>query len=138
VRRALAASLLALLAAAGGCKRLQTGAREEFAKAYSCPEERVSVRARSDLKYGDLVLSSSLQQEPADEVKKDPVRLAKWESDRRKEQAELRERLNRLDVFEVKGCAHVALLGCAHPEAGDGIATDQVSCWEIPSARIPQ
>lgn len=69
-----------------------------------------------------------MQQEPVDEVKRNPGRLAKWESDRRKEQAELHERLNRLEVFAAKGCDHVALLGCAHAEAGDGIATDQVSC----------
>lgn len=136
MRASVIASLVVVITSVG-CKRLETGAREEFGKKYSCPEERVDVRARSDLHYGDLIQAGASKPSPPPEVVKDPERLAKWESDKRAEDAALRERLNRHEVFEAKGCDHVAFLGCGHPEGEEGVVTSQVDCWEIPPDRVP-
>lgn len=129
---------MALIVLVGGCKRLRTGAREEFGKIYSCPEERVEVRARDDLKYGDIILSGRATKTPPDEVRADPGRLAKWQSDRRAEDETLRDSLNERDVFEVKGCDHVSFFGCYHPDAEHGVATDVATCLEIPPERAPR
>jgi hypothetical protein len=49
-RLLLATACLAFVAmATEGSKPLKTGAQESFARKYSCPEERVEVKARDDL-----------------------------------------------------------------------------------------
>lgn len=123
--------LLALLAIIS-CKRLSTGAREEFAKKYSCPENRVTVTERSDLHYGDLAVQPSVE-EPPDDVKKDPERLAKFKKDKAEEKSELKSTLNsNLDMFGVKGCDHDVLMGCGHASDSDGSSDmSHVVCFEI-------
>ena len=138
VNRLVVCLALSLPLVLASCKGLDSGAREEFAKKYSCPESRVAVKAREDLKYGDLILGTSTTKTPPDEVKRDPERLAKWEADQRKENQESRENLNRLSVYEVTGCDHRAFLGCAHPSTGDGVQLGEVNCWEIPAERVPK
>src|SRR5690349_10774430 len=91
----LAAGALSL----AGCKKLTTGAREEFAKKYSCPLDRVGVRLREDLRYGDLVVEEP-DDPPPEEVKRDPARLAKFKADRARQLSAARASLNDLDVFE--------------------------------------
>ncbi|WP_148314293.1 hypothetical protein [Sorangium cellulosum] len=120
-----------------GCKRLKTGAREEFGRKHSCPEDRITVRSRDDVKWGAIVLAKRPAEAPPDEVKNDPGRLAKWQKDRAEEDAATRESLDELDVFEVKGCGHEVFMACAHPGggAGEGVATDEVVCWEQPTTK---
>ena len=121
--------------AVGACKRNQTGALEHFATRYSCPEDRVTVRARPDVKFGQHTLGDERVPAPPDELKGDPARVAKWREDQAKGgQAKLREHYDSLDVFEVHGCNHEALMACNHPgnAKGGGIDTSRVSCTEAP------
>ncbi|WP_437977625.1 hypothetical protein WMF11_12400 [Sorangium sp. So ce295] len=127
---------MAMLSSAG-CKRLKTGAGEDFAKRYSCPEDRVEVRARTDVKWGTVVLGGRSPEAPPAEVKDDPGRLAKWNADRAEKDAETRKRLDDLDVFQVIGCGHDELVACAHPADGDGVATDRVVCFQGPQRARP-
>ncbi|MGZ3417100.1 MAG: hypothetical protein ACXVEF_36440 [Polyangiales bacterium] len=124
--------LLVVVVALFGCKRLSTGAREDFAKKHSCPVARVTVTPRSDLKYGDLVVKESTD-EPPEDVKKDPERLAKFKADKAEESSELRKNLNsNLDMFQVKGCDLDVLMGCGHGSSPDGQSqADEVVCFEI-------
>ena len=132
----LAVVAVALMLASVGCKRVKTGAVEWFGKKYSCPEDRIEATARDDLKYGDLIEANATKPTPPDEVKKDPERLAKWQRDQREDSKAKAERLNELDVFEVKGCDHVAYLGCRHAEVEEGHDCSRVNCWEIPSTFV--
>ncbi|WP_437276519.1 hypothetical protein WME90_35475 [Sorangium sp. So ce375] len=120
-----------------GCKRLKTGAREDFAERYSCPEERVEVRERTDVKWSTVVLGAGTQEAPPAEVKDDPARLAKWNADRTEKDAETRKSLDNLDVFQVSGCGHDELVACAHPRDGEGVATDRVVCFQGPKRANP-
>ena len=100
------------LAATSSCKTNSSGAKEHFAREFSCPEGRVTV-ASSSTKWGDLVLSPSKEEAP-DEVKKDPARLAKWQEDHDETERERRSSANSLDTFDVNGCGHVAVVACWH------------------------
>jgi hypothetical protein len=128
--------ILVMLSGAG-CKRLKTGAGEDFAKRYSCPEDRVEVRERTDVKWSTVVLGGRAREAPPAEVKDDPERLAKWNADRADKDAETRKRLDDLDVFQVSGCGHDELVACAHPADGDGVATDRVVCFQGPQRAHP-
>jgi hypothetical protein len=129
-RRAVVAVWVLAIASSVGCKRLKTGAREEFAKQYACPLERVEVVARGDLRYGDLVVHGP-DDAPPDEVARDPARLAKWKGDRADEREKLRSTLDSIDVFQLRGCGHETLYGCWHPGNSEGNAqSDEVSCSE--------
>ncbi len=118
-------SLLLLLIAAlpalvSGCKRLGTGAREDFARRYSCPEDRIAVNARSDLRAQD-VLGAGQQPEvqPPHEVKSDPGRYAEWKKDQAEQQRRLAASYADWEVFELTGCGHAATLACHHPRTPD-------------------
>ncbi len=138
MRRSQAVLIVGLLLLAG-CKRLKTGAREHFGKEFSCPKNRVEVSARSDLRYGDLLLAIQGEpKQPPDEVKRDPERLARWKADTLADDQDLRARLNDLDVFEATGCEHRALMGCSHPGDSDGVVLSEVTCWTIPEKTWPK
>jgi hypothetical protein len=110
----LAALLLPLLIA--GCASLEDGARDHFVKALSCPADRVQVKARPDLGYGDL-LPALPASTPPDEVAADPERLALWKEQQASAQATRRANAEAAyDVFEVSGCGRTVRLGCRHPE----------------------
>jgi hypothetical protein len=123
-----------------GCKRLSTGAREHFARKLSCPEERVTVKPREDLRYGELVAKVVQAEVPPDEVKRDPERLAKFQRDQAQAKAEQVASLDGVDVFEVTGCGHTQLLGCAHPVGGsdNSAQSDLVNCFEPPPGVQPE
>lgn len=128
MRSRLVLALLLPLAVVG-CKTTKTGAKEYFAKEFSCPDDRVRIVPRSDVKWGSIILDQD-QAAPPDEVKNDPGRYAKWKSEREKEKAEMRGTLDALDVYEGHGCDHDVLMGCGH--SGDqegGCSPSQVSCW---------
>jgi hypothetical protein len=73
-------------------------------------------------------------------VKRDPTRLAKWQTD----QADERERVSRsfagVDVLEVTGCDHTQLIGCAHPSGGEhnSAQSDEVVCFVPPPTATPR
>lgn len=127
------ALLLGTLLALAGCKRLGTGARETFAREYSCPEARVAVTERSDLRYSAF-LESPRPGTPAPEVAADPERLARWTSDRQEEHSALMRDLDTsLTVYRVTGCDHEVFMGCAHVEDSEGyMDLSRVNCFTPP------
>lgn len=103
-----------------GCASLEKGARDYFVRELSCPMDRVTVRARPDLHYGDLLLIPSTSK-PSAEIAADPERLALWKENHAKDLSERRARASKLyDVFEVTGCGRTVQLGCRHPTDSRG------------------
>ncbi len=94
-----------------GCATLGDEARDTFAKNFSCPEERVEVRERKDIRPSDWLNSEV----PPGEVAADPARLAMWNE----QQAKLRaDDDDRHSIFEVRGCGHELLYSCGHVSHG--------------------
>jgi hypothetical protein len=124
----LALAALAALAAVAGCKALDEGAKEGFSHRYSCPQERVQVRRRADVRPYDVAFGRLGPATPPDEVAADPGRKALWEKDER----EKRRRWNSsFEVYEVRGCGHQVIQTCAHPvDLDGGTLVGQVDCTE--------
>jgi hypothetical protein len=110
-----------------GCKRLSTGAKEEFASKYTCPEDRVGVRPRTDLSAYDVTFGRA--RAPSSEIARDPERLRLWNEQQKDKQ---RSWDRSFEVFEVTGCGHKVLMTCAH--ASQRTATSRragrVTCTE--------
>ena len=125
-----AACVVLLPLAAASCKQLSSGAREDFAARYSCPEDRVDVKPRADIQPAQaLARPGEIAPAPSDEVKRDPARLAKWQKD----QADRREaKLSTYigyEVLEATGCGHAEILVCHHPGGSKGgTRTGDVMC----------
>jgi hypothetical protein len=129
---ALGAWVLGLAVDSVGCKKLKTGAQEEFGRKYSCPDDRIQVLV-PNLSYAEIVVRNMPMPTPPDEVKNDPGRLTKWQHDPQQQRDATRQSLERLDTFEVRGCEHSVVYGCGHPSAENGgELTSQVSCFEAP------
>ncbi|MBX3229008.1 MAG: hypothetical protein KIT84_01620 [Labilithrix sp.] len=112
-----------MVAMLGACKSKERGAKEEFARAHSCPEGRVTVKARPDLNWQTVVVGDL---KPPAEVAADPDRLAKWQADRANAGGDL-------EVFEAEGCEHHDYLGCTHPKrpgrnGGTTTVLSEVTC----------
>jgi len=126
----------ALALGAVSCKGVKNGAREEFGKKYSCPEDGVTVTPRGDLDPNVVFAkpkTRSKRDEPPAEVAADPARLAKWNADRAEKEASRSERYSGYDMFEISGCNHKDLAACRHPVSSTGrggTSTDmgRVSC----------
>jgi hypothetical protein len=130
---AISVSSVVAALTATACKKLATGAREEFARKYSCPEERVEVKERPDVKWGQLTMPPSADEQPPAEVKNDPGRLAKWRADQSESgEAKLRAHYDAMDVFEVRGCDHALLMACKHPTSQGGTTMSSVMCSDRP------
>jgi hypothetical protein len=82
-------------------------AREEFAKTYSCPGDRVTATARPDLKAFDLMVGR--RDTPPSDVAADPGRLAEWE----KRGREVEAGYARQRVIQARGCDHEEYYGCS-------------------------
>ena len=67
------ASLVLFLVCLVGCSK-ETGARETFSREHTCPEDRVEVRERKDLRPSMLRVRVS----PPPEIASDPGRLAQF------------------------------------------------------------
>ena len=98
---------------------LSTSARETFAQRYSCPEDRITVRERGDVRPSQIFLDPATPESPPDEVARDPGRLARWRSDRAKARQQsidsYDDRFNySITVYEVDGCGHTVFMGCEH------------------------
>lgn len=131
-------AFLLLFFFSAACSRSQSdadGAKSEFAKRYSCPEERVTVKQRKDLDPAAL-LNPPVKVDPPDEVKKDPGRLAKWQADRKAEDDQAASGYRRsYTVFETEGCDHRVLLACTHADilgSSNGSGGTALSCQEKP------
>jgi hypothetical protein len=118
-----------LLMASTSCASIPDGARDQFAKAYTCPPEQVTVTRRADVAPHQM-LGALVARPPAD-VASDPSRLRYWNS----EQADTMSRLDQsCEVYEARGCGQKSLLCCAHPRSpdGDGESISEVSCTSPP------
>jgi hypothetical protein len=98
-----------------------TRAREEFARAYSCPEDRVVIKPRPDVRWSTVLFPQLGKSAPPPEVAADPERLAKWKKDQSDADARTAESFDSYDVFEGSGCDHDVLLGCKRPAKSNGV-----------------
>jgi len=129
MRRVVVVVICLAFVALVSCKRVSTGAKEYYGKEFSCPDGRFTIKERPDLKWGSIILDGN-HEEPPDEIKKDPGRVAKWREEKNKEKEESRSTLDRLDVFEAEGCDHHVLMGCGHSTTNEGgCDASSVSCW---------
>lgn len=125
-------ALLSLLLTGCG-KDLGDGARETFAKKYSCPEDRIAVQERKDLNYAALVFREG-EPVPSEGVRADPARLAKFHQDQADIRAQEMERLNALQyqLYQVEGCNEDLLLACRHPVHHEGgTLVNEVTCISV-------
>ncbi|MGZ3417334.1 MAG: hypothetical protein ACXVEF_11930 [Polyangiales bacterium] len=124
------------LVAAPACKKLKTGAAEKFGTKYSCPDDRIHVTPRTDLKASDVMVSKHAKKpkKPPAEVQADPARLAKWKADQEEQESSTKDfHDNAYDVFEVEGCDHHVMMTCHHPSGTKGgTRMDRVSCDDYP------
>jgi hypothetical protein len=131
--------VLLLPLSAAACASLEDGARDHFVKALSCPADRVQVKARPDLGYGDLLPALRTGEPPA-EVAADPERLELWQEQQAIAQATRRANADAAyDVFEVSGCGRTVRLGCRHPQDTRGRTTlSDVVCSSPESLRLDE
>jgi len=88
-----------------GCKSKEQGVREHFAKDFTCPEKRIEVRERTDLKPSNW----SKETPPPAEIAADPERLKMWQA-KRDEQRGYEDSSD--TIFEARGCDHQKLYAC--------------------------
>jgi hypothetical protein len=111
--------------------------RQDFAKKFSCPEDRVEVKVRADI---DPVKALAPNKEfpmgtPPDEVKADPGRYEKWKADRQQQLEIERYRYTQNTMFEVTGCQHTQILGCHAHRNGNKTYPNWPDCTEVTPAQ---
>jgi hypothetical protein len=111
--------LLAVALLGSACKSKEQGAREEFSETYTCPLDRVEVRARPDVKKSDL----AKREDPPPNIEADPGRLQLWQS-KRDEQRKRDD--DGCEMFEARGCGKQTLLCCSRPAKRQ----DRVNCFQ--------
>jgi hypothetical protein len=126
-----------------GCKSLESGALEAFARLFSCPEDRVTVTPRNDIDPVALLGSEPISDDKAaEEVRRDPGRLAKWRQDREADRRTETKEHSRYRAFEVAGCDHSVLMLCVHPRSNDPgdspdtVISSRVNCT-VAGAPVP-
>lgn len=118
----------ALAAAVGDPDAMLEGAREQFGKQFSCPDDRIRAKRRTDLEIATTATSAT----PPDEVKADPERLAKWQADHAMEQAASSKRASERQRFELDGCGHSELLDCRpHHGPNGAVYPNWADCHEM-------
>jgi hypothetical protein len=101
-------AIVGALAAAIGlsaCKSKEQGAKEHFSQDATCPEDRVEVRARTDLKPSMWLPKET----PPASIAADPGRLAMWQDAR---DQRLASTDSRDDIFEARGCGQQKVYAC--------------------------
>jgi len=110
-------------------------AKTDFAQRYSCPEDRVTVKVRKDIDPANL-LNPPVAVEPPPEVKKDPGRFAKWNSDKKSKDDETASGYRRsYTIYEAQGCEHHVLLACVRADimgSSNGSVGTKLVCEEKP------
>ena len=114
-------SVLAL----AGCRKDETIAREMFAGRFTCPEDRLTVTTRKDLRAVDVAFRA--KPAPSD-VSADPARLASWNKEQAREAADFAS----FTVVEVKGCEHDVLFACGDLRVTVG--STRHGCMDAPYA----
>ena len=93
------------------CQPLSEGAKTDFSKSFTCPMERVEVRARPELHPSDWFKPRT----PTSEIASDPGRLKMWQD----EQESLRANGDKYhSIYEARGCGHQALYECGRSSKG--------------------
>jgi hypothetical protein len=104
------------------CQSLSEGAKRDFSTSFTCPIERVEVRARPELHPSNWFKLKT----PPSEVASDPGRLSMWQD----EQDRLRTSGDQYhSIYEARGCGHHALYECGRATRG---SSDSVICRERP------
>lgn len=117
--------LAALVLGGGACPSLERGAKEQFSTDLTCPEDRIEVRRRPELKPYDV--AHPRPPEPPADVRSDPGRLAMWQ----KNQEDTRDTQNRHKVLEARGCGQSRLYIC-DTYATHSSTQSPIGCSEIP------
>ncbi len=97
-----------------GCTSVVDGSKEEFARSFTCPLDRVESHARSDLHAADF--ESKSRKTPPKDIAADPERLKIWEADR-KRATDFDD--SRDQIVEVRGCGHEVLYACHRFKSGN-------------------
>lgn len=103
---------LSLLFVCVACNNFEGKSKETFSTKFSCPKDRITSKARPDLRAYDLIFGPQTKEEPPAEVKSDPGRLAVWEE---KQQQTLKSQdswNSSSAIFEVSGCEQEAIYVC--------------------------
>ncbi len=111
-----------LLLASTGCPSLKGAAKEDFSTEFTCPEDRVQVLERKDLRASEKLFGMAAS-EPPEEVRADPARLTLW---REREADRVRQANSNYTMFEANGCGHQAIYACARGVDTNG--SDVASC----------
>ncbi len=122
------------LVALASCKKMSTSAKEDFGKRYSCPDDKVAIKERSDLDPYKVLVPQG-DETPPDEVKKDPARLAKWTADKKAQDDKVSAGYRRsYTIFQATGCGHDVLLACTNADnvQSGGAGSTTVVCTEKP------
>jgi hypothetical protein len=104
VTLALSTATLGLLAS---CASLSGEARDEFARAASCPPDRITVVSRPGP-------GAVPEESPPADVAAHPERLAFW---RQQREAMIQDVFGGCEWFEASGCGRHEILCCEHPPA---------------------
>jgi hypothetical protein len=103
-------AVLATILSLTACQSLADGAKEAFAKDYSCPADRVESRDRPDLRHSSFdTAPNTLTPKPPPDIAADPARLAMWQQRHQRDPTEF-DRTT--DVEEVRGCGKQAFYFC--------------------------
>jgi hypothetical protein len=109
---------------------MSAGAKEDFAKKYSCPDDRVTTKIRTDIDPRQALASASELKvaTPPDEVKDDPGRLARWQADQDAERESRRRSYSSNTMIEVTGCGHSQIVACRPHHQGSATYPDWADC----------
>lgn len=118
--------MVAVTAVLVACQSYESGAKESFSKAHTCPIDRIQVMARPELKASMLQPKS----EPPPEIKADAARRKMWEE---KEAETAAKNDGYCEMWEAKGCDKHELLCCYRP----GKKADRVSCSSRGPDKLP-
>lgn len=102
------------------------GAREGFEKSWSCPEDRVVTKVRTDL--DPLQFQPSKVKAPPDEVRNDPARYAKWNADQETERQTQRAAYADHKLVQLDGCGHTEIQDCRPHHAHGAVYPGWADC----------
>jgi len=111
-----------------GCRSNETMARENFARAFTCPEDRITVTLHKELAAVDLAVRPAI---PPKEIAADPGRLALWKEEAAHGAAEY----ERDAVVEARGCGHAVFYICGDLRVSVGATRSE--CMNAPFPPTP-
>jgi hypothetical protein len=116
--------VLAVAMSQMACEAFSDGARRTFSEGFTCPRDRVEVRARPDL-FPSAWLKA---RRPSREIASDAERLKMWQAEQDKQVA---YKDGRYRVFEARGCGQQSLYECARARKSFNTVVLQASCSRL-------